>query len=35
VQLLLARALDDGNSGQSAEDKHKWAAVVVSRRQHV
>ena len=31
MQLLLAKALDDGRSGQKAEDRHKWAAVAVSR----
>ncbi len=30
IQKLLARALDDGKSGQSADNAQKWAAVVVS-----
>lgn len=29
IQALLGRALDDGKSGISPEDKQKWAAVVV------
>ncbi|GAB4813364.1 hypothetical protein N2152v2_000410 [Parachlorella kessleri] len=30
MQLLLAKALDDGRSGQKAEDMQKWAAVAAA-----